>query len=133
MILADGEPRLKQNESQEYDKSEFDRKNDGTPDSALIMRSSEKRTAQPEMPKDEKTRGELNMEASVTTDDVVKAGGFGVTDSICSFLPVAMDCTDFECSLRDARDFEEPQGEISRPGLGYLDSKIDKDACTLNN
>ncbi|XP_068664114.1 uncharacterized protein [Aristolochia californica] len=68
------------------------------------------------------SKGEVNMEASVTADDVIRAGGFGATDGIGSFLPVAMDSTDFEASLRDARGFEGPQGEISRPGLGFSGS-----------
>ena len=62
---------------------------------------------------------DVNMEASLTTDDVIRAGGFGARDDISSFLPVASDSTDFEASIRDARDYEEPQGEISRPGLGW--------------
>lgn len=63
--------------------------------------------------------GEVNMEASIRTDDVIRAGGFGARDDISSFLPVASDSTDFEASIRDARDYEEPQGEVSRPGLGW--------------
>ena len=66
--------------------------------------------------------GEVNMEAAITADDVMRAGGFGARDDIGSFLPVAIDSTDFEASLRDARDFEEPQGEIPRPGLGWKES-----------
>ncbi|XP_057717758.1 uncharacterized protein LOC130932450 [Arachis stenosperma] len=64
---------------------------------------------------------EVNMEAFITTDDVIRAGGFGARDDISSFLPVAIDSTDFEASIRDARDYEElePQGEVSRPGLGW--------------
>lgn len=63
--------------------------------------------------------GDVNMEASITPDDVIRAGGFGARDDISSFLPVASDSTDFEASIRDARDYEEPQGQISRPGLGW--------------
>ncbi|KAF7819060.1 uncharacterized protein G2W53_024515 [Senna tora] len=63
--------------------------------------------------------GEVNMEASITADDVIRAGGFGARDDISSFLPVASDSTDFEASIRDARDYEAPQGEVSRPGLGW--------------
>lgn len=63
--------------------------------------------------------GDVNMEASITPDDVIRAGGFGARDDISSFLPVASDSTDFEASIRDARDYEEPQGEVSRPGLGW--------------
>lgn len=54
--------------------------------------------------------GEVNMEASITPDDVIRAGGFGARDDISSVLPVASDSTDFEASIRDARDYEEPQG-----------------------
>lgn len=67
--------------------------------------------------------GEVNMEAIITADDVLRAGGFGARDDIGSFLPVAIDSTDFEASLRDAKDFEEPQGEILRPGLGWTESR----------
>ncbi|BAT85213.1 hypothetical protein LR48_Vigan04g074200 [Vigna angularis] len=63
--------------------------------------------------------GDVNMEASITPDDVIRAGGFGARDDISSFLPVASDSTDFEASIRDARDYEEPQGQVSRPGLGW--------------
>lgn len=63
--------------------------------------------------------GEVNMEALITPDDVVRAGGFGARDDISSFLPVASDSTDFEATIRDARDYEEPQGDICRPGLGW--------------
>lgn len=70
--------------------------------------------------------GEINMEAAITADDVLRAGGLGARDDIGSFLPVAIDSTDFEASLRDARDFEEePQGETSRPGLGWKESMDD--------
>ncbi|XP_020243764.1 uncharacterized protein LOC109822018 isoform X2 [Asparagus officinalis] len=69
--------------------------------------------------------GEVNMEAAITADDVMRAGGFGARDDIGSFLPAAIDSTDFEASLRDARDFEEPQGETLRPGLGWTESMDD--------
>ncbi|GMN55423.1 hypothetical protein TIFTF001_024542 [Ficus carica] len=68
------------------------------------------------------TPGEVNMEASIIADDVVRAGGFGARDDISSFLPVASDSTDFEAVIRDAREYEEPQGEISRPGLGWRET-----------
>ncbi|KAL6009954.1 hypothetical protein ACLOJK_000385 [Asimina triloba] len=67
----------------------------------------------------EDSKGDVYMEATITTDDVIRAGGLGATDDISNFLPVAVDSTDFEASLRHARDFEEPQEEISRPGLGW--------------
>ncbi|KAF9600709.1 hypothetical protein IFM89_011380 [Coptis chinensis] len=58
----------------------------------------------------------LTMEAAITSDDVVRAGGFGARDDLGSLLPVAIESTDFEASLRDARDYEEPQGERNSPG-----------------
>lgn len=60
-----------------------------------------------------------NMEASATSDEVMRAGGFGATDDISSFLPVASDFTDFEANLRDARDYEDFEEKINRPGLGW--------------
>lgn len=62
---------------------------------------------------------EMNMEAPITSDDVMRAGGFGARDDIGCFLPVASDSTDFEASLRDARDYEDPQENIDKPGLGW--------------
>lgn len=61
----------------------------------------------------------VDMEASLFSDDVIRAGGFGATDNIGSFLPVASDYTDFEENLRDARDYEESEQKCSRPGLGW--------------
>ncbi|MCL7040837.1 hypothetical protein MKW94_008781 [Papaver nudicaule] len=78
-----------------------------------------------------KTSVEIEEEARITTEDVIRAGGFGARDDIGSFLPVAMDSTDFEASIRDARGYEdsvinpdpaiiqEEQGESKRPGLGW--------------
>ncbi|XP_018444059.1 uncharacterized protein LOC108816001 isoform X3 [Raphanus sativus] len=63
--------------------------------------------------------GDVNMEASISAEDVIRAGGFGAKDDIGSFLPVASDSTDFEESLRSARDYEEAQAEVQRPGLGW--------------
>lgn len=74
-------------------------------------------------PADKDVSGEVNMEASISADDVMRAGGFGARDDISSFLPIASDSTDFEASLRDARDYEEPQECICRPGLGWKDVK----------
>ncbi|KAL8489467.1 hypothetical protein ACS0TY_025384 [Phlomoides rotata] len=61
----------------------------------------------------------VNMEPSVTFDEVTRAGGFGATDDISSFLPVASDFTDFEANLRGARDYEDFEEKINRPGLGW--------------
>ncbi|XP_057468266.1 uncharacterized protein LOC130757538 [Actinidia eriantha] len=66
--------------------------------------------------------GEVNMEASISSDDVIRAGGFGARDDINSFLPGASDSTDFEASLLDAREYEDPQEEIHRPGLGWTEA-----------
>lgn len=65
---------------------------------------------------------EVNMEASILADDVIRAGGFGARDDISSFLPVASDSTDFEAMIRVAREYEEPQGKICRPGLGWTET-----------
>uniref|UniRef100_M8B8M0 Uncharacterized protein n=1 Tax=Aegilops tauschii TaxID=37682 RepID=M8B8M0_AEGTA len=62
---------------------------------------------------------------SVNADDVMRAGGLGAKDDIGSLLPTAMDSTDFEASLRDARDFEGEQEQPARPGLGYRASEAD--------
>lgn len=75
---------------------------------------------------DVEAAGEVNMEASVTPEEVVRAGGFGARDDMSSVLPVASDSTDFEASLLDARDYEEPQGKISRPGLGWSEGTDQK-------
>ncbi|CAH9068719.1 unnamed protein product [Cuscuta epithymum] len=69
--------------------------------------------------------GEVNMEAEITPDDVMRAGGLGARDDIGSFLPTAIDTTDFEASLLDAREYEEPQERICRPGLGWTDTTND--------
>ncbi|KAK6941778.1 hypothetical protein RJ641_027155 [Dillenia turbinata] len=67
--------------------------------------------------------GDVNMEAYIMPDDVLRAGGFGGKDDIGSFLPAAIDSTDFETYQRDAQDYEEPLGEISGPGLGWTEGE----------
>ncbi|KAH9619141.1 hypothetical protein KSS87_005249 [Heliosperma pusillum] len=67
--------------------------------------------------------GEVNMEATIDPDDVIRAGGFGARDGLSSVLPMASDSTDFESSLLDMRDYEEPEGERQRPGLGWRNDK----------
>lgn len=69
------------------------------------------------------TSGEINMEAAISSDDVIRAGGFGARDDLNCFLPGASDSTDFESSLLDAREYEEPHGELQRPGLGWTEAK----------
>ncbi|XP_073152096.1 uncharacterized protein [Henckelia pumila] len=61
----------------------------------------------------------IYMEASPTADEVIRAGGFGATDDISSFLPVASDFTDFEAHIRDVEDYEDLEKDIARPGLGW--------------
>jgi len=70
--------------------------------------------------------GQVNMEAAINADDVIRAGGYGARDDLSSFLPVASDSTDFEASLLDARDYEEPRGEQPRPGLGWSEDRESK-------
>ncbi|KAK9671109.1 hypothetical protein RND81_12G007700 [Saponaria officinalis] len=78
---------------------------------------------QKEAPQHSEPSGEVNMEAAINPDDVIRAGGFGATDGLSSALPMASDSTDFESSLLDMRDYEEPQGEKCRPGLGWSEDK----------
>ncbi|KAF6996557.1 hypothetical protein CFC21_012883 [Triticum aestivum] len=68
---------------------------------------------------------DMNMEAEISAQDVMRAGGFGAKDDIGSLLPTAMDSTDFEASLWDARDFEGVKEQPSRPGLCYGASEAD--------
>ncbi|KAF3330726.1 hypothetical protein FCM35_KLT04080 [Carex littledalei] len=84
--------------------------------------SEEKGNSKEENLEKNRTGGDVEMEAEITSEDVEKAGGFGARDDIGSFLPVMIDATDFEESLRDARGFEEEEGEVvevSRPGIGW--------------
>lgn len=68
---------------------------------------------------------DVNMEAAISTEDVTRAGGFGAKDDIGSLLPTAIDSTDFEASLRDARDFEGEKEAPIHPGLGWKGEKAD--------
>jgi hypothetical protein len=68
---------------------------------------------------------DIDMEAAISTEDVVRAGGFGAKDDIGSLLPTAIDSTDFEASIRDARDFEGEREEPSHPGLGWKGKEAD--------
>ncbi|KAL5203387.1 hypothetical protein ABZP36_014339 [Zizania latifolia] len=69
--------------------------------------------------------GDVNMEAAISAEDVMRAGGFGAKDDIGSLLPTAIDFTDFEASLRDARDFEGESEKPLYPGLGYKTNETD--------
>ncbi|KAG0448186.1 hypothetical protein HPP92_027974 [Vanilla planifolia] len=77
----------------------------------------------PTDPRINEAMGDAGLETCLTAEDVARAGGYGARDDIGSFLPVASDSTDFEASLRDAQDFEEPQAEKRRPGLGWIETK----------
>lgn len=72
-------------------------------------------------PEHEKSHGDVNMEADITMDDVIKAGGLGARDDLNSVLPVASDTTDFEASIRDAWEYEGQHESITRPGLGWTE------------
>ncbi|EPS64606.1 hypothetical protein M569_10176, partial [Genlisea aurea] len=56
---------------------------------------------------------------AVHMEDMIRAGGFGATDDINNFLPVASDFTDFEAHLRDTEDYEDHVKEVTRHGLGW--------------
>lgn len=75
---------------------------------------------------DIETSGDVNMEASISSDDVACAGGLGARDDMSSFLPVASDSTDFEKALLEARSYEGQQGDLSRPGLGWEEGTYQK-------
>jgi len=65
---------------------------------------------------------DVNMEAPISTEDLVRAGGLGARD-VGSAMPTTVDATDFEESLMDARDYEDKVGDAEsdlhvRPGLG---------------
>ncbi|XP_055801335.1 uncharacterized protein LOC129870547 isoform X1 [Solanum dulcamara] len=72
-------------------------------------------------PAHEKSHGDVNMEADITMDEVIRAGGLGARDDLNSVLPVAADTTDFEASIRDAWDYEGQRESITRPGLGWTE------------
>ena len=44
----------------------------------------------------------MNMEAAISADDVMQAGGFVAKGDIGNLLPIVMDAADFEASLWDA-------------------------------
>ncbi|XP_056690458.1 uncharacterized protein [Spinacia oleracea] len=97
---------------------------EGTVQFRLNDPQSEGEIALKEAPGHCDTSTDINMEAAINPDDVVRAGGFGARDDLSSPLPIASDSTDFEASLLDARDYEEPQGEKRRPGLGWSEDRV---------
>lgn len=72
------------------------------------------------------TSGEVNMEASITPEDVLRAGGLGARDDISSVVPVASDSTDFEDTILEAQGYEELEKQIHRPGLGWTEATDQK-------
>jgi hypothetical protein len=75
----------------------------------------------------QKGGGDVNMEAPILSEDVIKAGGLGARDELGSPLPSAVDNTDYEESLMGAMEYEDvkaPQeGGIARPGVGFVKSE----------
>ncbi|RWW13842.1 hypothetical protein GW17_00022426 [Ensete ventricosum] len=55
--------------------------------------------------------GVAYTDVTISANDVMRARGLAARDDISSFLPVAIDSTDFVVLLRGAYDFEEPQGK----------------------
>jgi hypothetical protein len=73
-------------------------------------------------------RGDVNMEAPISNDDLMHAGGFDARDDLDSMVPSAADGTDYEELLTEAMDYEDT-GEAdsypdSRPGVGATDKQI---------
>ena len=60
---------------------------------------------------------EVDMEAPVSEEDVLKAGGLGARDSLGTPLPEAMDATDFEEAVMSAVD--EGAEKHNHFGVGY--------------
>lgn len=65
---------------------------------------------------------DVEMEAPISTDDLIRAGGFGAGDGLNSVMPTSMDGTDLEGSLIEAYEYEGKEDDgASRPlhpGLG---------------
>jgi len=68
---------------------------------------------------------DVNMEAPIFSEDLIRAGGLGAGDGVSSAMPTTVDATDYEESLMDAAEYEDKEGvEPSRrlhPGLGLKD------------
>lgn len=73
---------------------------------------------------------DFNMEAPILEEDVIRAGGLGARDGIDSFLPAALDATDYEENLKNAMEYEDVQpvreDEIPRPGVGFVKDQLHK-------
>ncbi|CAA7400066.1 unnamed protein product [Spirodela intermedia] len=66
---------------------------------------------------------DIDMEAPITVDQIKQSDGLGAMDDITGFLPAAIDSSDYESVLRNAREFEGLPTEISRAGLGWEEPK----------
>ncbi|KAK4371373.1 hypothetical protein RND71_010848 [Anisodus tanguticus] len=108
-------------------------KNEGTESYQKLKQASRKETSEVNQgqsgnnvaadvaPAHNKSHGDVNMEADIAMDDVIRAGGLGARDDLNSVLPMAADTTDFEASIRDAWDYEGRRESINRPGLGWTE------------
>lgn len=74
-------------------------------------------------PQKEGSHLDIDMEAPITVDQINQSDGLGAMDDITGFLPAAIDSSDFDSLLRNAREFEGLPGEVSRPGLGWEEPK----------
>lgn len=73
---------------------------------------------------------DVNMEAPISTEDLVRAGGLGALDDVAGAMPTTVDATDYEESLMDARGYEDKVGDAEsdihvRPGLGASHQPIE--------
>jgi hypothetical protein len=71
---------------------------------------------------------DVNMEAPILKEDLFLAGGLGARDDLNSMLPSAVDGTDYEETLMETMDYEDPTGkeshEIAHPGLGATREQV---------
>ncbi|OIT32225.1 PREDICTED: uncharacterized protein LOC109207623 [Nicotiana attenuata] len=114
-------------------KKEYNTKNESTESNQKLHEASKEVTSEGNQgqvgrnvagdvaPRHVNSQGEVNMEADITMDDVIRAGGLGARDDLNSVLPIATDTTDFEASIRDAWDYEGLRESIKRPGLGWTE------------
>lgn len=71
---------------------------------------------------------DVNMEASISKEDLIHAGGLGARDDLNSMLPSAVDGTDYEETLMETMDYEDSTGKeshkIAHPGLGATHEQV---------
>lgn len=72
---------------------------------------------------------DVEMEAPISNEDLIHAGGLGARDELDSMVPSAVDGTDYEESLMDAMEYEDKVDANSvpvvRPGLGATGKPIE--------